>query len=444
MKTYQEIVDYIYGIPKFTKKNTQNDTRLFYAFLKKPGIKQKIIHVAGTNGKGSVCAYVNQILVESGCSVGMFTSPHLVHIEERFQMNGEQINREKFVELFMYILEKIKTYQKTNPDYFPTFFEFLFFMAMQYFENQKTMFIILETGLGGRLDATNIIEEPLVCVITKIGLDHTEYLGNSISQIASEKAGIIKKNVPVVYWNENENVNTVIEAKAGKENAKLYPINQKNVKIVKNRDKKIDFSYNSSYYKDMYCKLDTKAFYQVENALIAIKVFEAIHEVISIKTRKIQIGLLKTKWPGRMEEIAPNIYLDGAHNVDGIKAMLQGIQFEKGEKNILLFSVVNDKKYEDMIFELCKAKVFTCVCITKIPGERGIETEILKEIFNKYGEADIFVIDNAKDAYQYCIEQKRKDQKIHSLYVTGSLYLIGLIKEIVEENKPDLNVEELT
>ncbi len=432
MKTYQEIVDYIYQIPKFTKKNSEVTSRAFFDFLKKPGSNQKIIHVAGTNGKGSICAYLNQILIESEHSVGMFTSPHLVYIEERFQINGVMIARDKFVALFQDVFHKIILFQDKNPSYHPTFFELLFFMAMQYFEKEKVEIIILETGLGGRLDATNIIAEPLISVISKIGFDHMEFLGNSLYEIASEKAGIIKRNIPVVYWSEEDEVNKAIIEKATKEHAKLYPISNLNVKIEKNRDKKIDFSYNSSYYKDMYCKLNTVALYQVENALLAIKVIEAIRNKISVNKEEILAGLYKTKWPGRMEEVSANVYLDGAHNVDGMKAMLQGISFIKGEKDILLFSAVKDKNYEGMIFELSKVKEFTEICITKIPGDRGINPSVIEEIFRKYGKENVCIIENVTEAYQVCKLKMQEQKEIHAMYVVGSLYLVGLIKEIID------------
>lgn len=442
MKTYQEIVDYIYSIPKFTSKNTMEHTSLFYAFLKQPGNNLKIIHVAGTNGKGSVCAYINQIFMESEHLVGMFTSPHLVCMEERFQINGKKISQEEFTGLFHILSKEVIRYQKKNPTYYPTFFEFLFFMAMVYFEEKKVEVIILETGLGGRLDATNIISNPIVSVITKIGLDHTEYLGNSITEIATEKAGIIKKNVPVVFWSDNEEVNTVISRKAKEKNAKLYPINLSKVEVNKNRDKNIDFSYNSSYYRCIHCKLNNTSLYQVENALLAIRVFEVIRKVFSVEKKKIQIGLSKTKWPGRMEEAEPNIYLDGAHNVDGIQAMLRGIHFKKGEKKILLFSVVKDKNYEAMISELAKKNQFNLICITKIPGERGLETEKIKKIVQKYTKIDVLIIEDVKEAFEYCKKEMQKNKETQTLYVVGSLYLIGLIKEILEKTKIDSDTEE--
>lgn len=200
---YEEAVDYVLQIPKFTKKNTPEDTRRFYEYLGRPGERSGLIHVAGTNGKGSVCSYIDSVLEEAGYRTGLFTSPHLVDVRERFRLKGEMISTEDFARVFNQVLENVENFSEKcgNGVYHPTFFEMLFFMAMLWFQEKRADYIILETGMGGRLDATNVIAHPCVTVITRIGLDHTEYLGNSKEEIAGEKAGIIKKGVPVVFWN---------------------------------------------------------------------------------------------------------------------------------------------------------------------------------------------------------------------------------------------------
>ena len=158
----------------------------------------KVIHVAGTNGKGSVCAYLNSVLQTAGYSVGMFTSPHLESINERFQINGKNVENEQLVHAFERV-QRAATVMRREGMPHPTFFEFLFAMAMVLFEENHVEYAVLETGLGGRLDATNVIKKPAVTVITSVSLDHTEWLGGTIEEIAAEKAGIIKAGVPVVY-----------------------------------------------------------------------------------------------------------------------------------------------------------------------------------------------------------------------------------------------------
>lgn len=192
IKNYEQAVEYILDVPKFTKKNDMSDTKRFLKKLKNPEKDMKIIHIAGTNGKGSVCAYLCSVLKEAGFLTGMFTSPHLVDIRERFRIGGEMISEEQFLQVFLQVYENI------DGDYHPTFFEYLFFMAILLFKKAKVDYCILETGLGGRLDATNAVEKKEISIITEIGFDHMEYLGSTLTEIAGEKAGIIKENTPVV------------------------------------------------------------------------------------------------------------------------------------------------------------------------------------------------------------------------------------------------------
>ena len=198
--SYDEAVDYVYRIPTFTKKNTPEDTRGFYEYLDCPGEREgssqpAIVHVAGTNGKGSVCSYVSSVMIGAGYHTAMFTSPHLVDIRERFRIDGEMMRKETFLELLNFCLEKVEEFRKKNGSetYHPTYFEILFFIAMLWFEQQNVDVIVLETGMGGMRDATNVIRRPAVSVITRIGLDHMEYLGDTKEKIAQEKAGIIKE-----------------------------------------------------------------------------------------------------------------------------------------------------------------------------------------------------------------------------------------------------------
>ena len=196
--TFEEAVNYLYDVPRFTKKNTLTDTKAYLQRLGNPDAKMKIIHVAGTNGKGSTCAYMRSILEAAGYRVAVFTSPHLVDIRERFLIKGEMVEKQTFLDAFLQIYESLdwKILSQDSETvtekvaYHPTFFEYLFFMAMIIFSKEEIDYCILETGLGGRLDATNAVSQKELSVITRISLDHVEYLGDTIAQIASEKAGI--------------------------------------------------------------------------------------------------------------------------------------------------------------------------------------------------------------------------------------------------------------
>ena len=218
--SYEEALSYIESIPKFTSKNTLEVTRAYLELLGSPEKGQRVIHAAGTNGKGSVCAYLSKILQTAGYSAGLFISPHLVDIRERMSLDGEMVSKEEFFDLFHRILSVCGREGLPHPAYF----EFLYLMAMVWFSEKKPDFLVLETGLGGRLDATNAGEKKEMTVITRIGIDHTQYLGTTLSEIASEKAGILRPGVPLVCLEEPPEAFSVIRARAVEIGAPLYPI----------------------------------------------------------------------------------------------------------------------------------------------------------------------------------------------------------------------------
>ena len=210
--TYEEAAAYIEEIPKFTKKHTLEHTKTFLKRLGNPAADRKIVHVAGTNGKGSVCAYLQAILMAEGKRTGFFTSPHLVSVNERIRMDNVQIDNKTFLEVFRKVLKTVRRMEEDGIEH-PSYFEFLFGMGMTAFAETDVEYIILETGLGGRLDATNAVEKPALSIITSISLDHTAILGDTIRKIAVEKAGIIKPKVPVFFDGSNKEAAEVIRTK---------------------------------------------------------------------------------------------------------------------------------------------------------------------------------------------------------------------------------------
>lgn len=425
VKSYEEAEEYILQIPKFAKKNSLDVTKQFYERLGSPAKQIKTIHVAGTNGKGSVCSYLNGILTEGGYSVGMFTSPHLVTMRERICISGLLASKKEFLEAFCYVMERVEEVQ-TEEQYHPTFFEILFFIAMVIFEKRKPDYLILETGLGGRLDTTNIVEKPVVTILTEIGLDHMEYLGDTLTQIAYEKAGIIKPEVPVVYWKKEQEVTNVIEKTASKQRTKAFSVEISSCKNCEIQNKSIAFSLKSRYYDYIRLVLPTIALYQVENVSLAIAALEIIDAGRTIMKEQIEKAVSSTKWEGRMEEIAPNVYVDGAHNQDGIKAFVETVKATERRDNILLFSAVKDKDYEKMIQILMKEELFSYIAVTQIEGERGTQSETLKEVFRKYTNKTIHTFESMEEAYQSCLREQEGEAK---LYIVGSLYLVGMVKE---------------
>ena len=460
---YKQIQEYILNIPKFRKEGSIEQTRKFYEFLGKPGGEGTIVHVAGTNGKGSTCAYMNSVLTEAGYKVGMFTSPHLVSIRERMRINQELISEEDFANCFQELMNCIEKYNnnsdkneyriinenisrnfnedinknlvhdiiegkgKTEQEecYLPTFYEFLFFMAMLYFEEQNVDVIILETGLGGRLDATNVIDAPKVAVITEIGKDHMEYLGNTFEKIAEEKAGIIKTGSVVVYSRNRQESAEVIERKARDKRALCKCVEKLGKQDYRFVDKKIDFSFLSRYYGYIPITLNTSAVYQIENARVALTALEVLG--LNISAEAMQKGIEKCKWEGRMEEILPGIYLDGAHNEDGIEAFISSVKMDECRgKRWLLFSAVADKEYKNMKDKLIDSGLFSYVYVAPLKNIRGISKEELENITSGL---EVRISDSTCEGLQEIISLKKENDFV---YVTGSLYLVGEIKGTFE------------
>ena len=429
--TYEEAVEYVLQIPKFTKKNTPEDTRRFYEYLGRPGESSGLIHVAGTNGKGSVCSYINAVLEEAGYCPGLFVSPHLVDVRERFRLKGQMISKEDFTEIFMKVLENVENFCKKSGGgvYHPTFFEMLFFMGMLWFQEKGADYIILETGMGGRLDATNVIDHPLVTVITHLGLDHTEYLGDTREKIAGEKAGIIKKGVPVVFWEQEEEVNRVIVEKAREMSSEVIPVSEKQVVLFKFKNKTVDFSMSSEYYEYIRASLPTAAVYQKENAALAIRALEVLGRTVPLTRQQVETGLSGAKWEGRMEEVLPGVYIDGAHNEDGIQAFLDSVREDgcRGKRH-LLFSVVSDKRAENMIGRIVDSGLFADVAIAPIDSARSLTQEQLLSLWKGRNHARLY--HNPEEAWDALISEKDEADMV---YAAGSLYLAGQLKAYMKK-----------
>ncbi|MBQ4530650.1 MAG: bifunctional folylpolyglutamate synthase/dihydrofolate synthase [Lachnospiraceae bacterium] len=432
--TYQEAVNYILEVPKFTKKNGLDNTRQLIKILGNPEKNMKIIHVAGTNGKGSVCSFTASMLTEAGYKTGLFTSPHLVKINERFKIDGQDISDQEFTEVFEEVKKAIETLLEQGYSH-PTFFELLFALALMYFQKHNVEYVVLETGLGGRLDSTNVIEKPVITAITSISLDHTQYLGNSIEEIAAEKAGIIKKNVPVVIGINKESVVQEIEQVARERSAEILKIHKRDYKICEKTNKHIDFSLNVKYYGNVRVFLPYSAFYQVENAIVAIRIVEQLLEKDRFIPEIINQGFQKRLWQGRMEQVMEDIYLDGAHNEDGIRAFIEtAADIAKDRECVLLFGAVKEKDYQEMIREIVEKVRVSEIVVTELNTERTMKSEQLKETFEQYTEAQVVNCNNTEIAWTKALEFKGKEKV---LFCAGSLYLVGELKGIIGVVKND-------
>ena len=431
---YEQAEAYIYDIPKFTTKNGPEHTKQMLALLGNPGMDKKMIHVAGTNGKGSVCAYLESLLLGQGFHTGVFVSPHLVTMCERIRIDRHMITEREFYDAFVTVRDAIVLKQEKEPEFpHPTFFEFLFLMGMVVFEAKKVDVIVLETGLGGRLDATNVVT-PKVSVITRIGLDHCQYLGDTKEKIAKEKAGIIKNDTPVVYADTLCEVSRVIEQEAKEKHAKAYPVGTKDFRVEKSNHKTVDFSFHSRYYSYIGFTLSTTALYQAENAALALRAFEVFMGEAHYLPDELQASLSETKWEARMDEVLPGIFVDGAHNVDGVRAFLETVSaHEHTGKNILIFGVVSDKAYPEMIDMIMQSGLFDEILITGMADERAVHADTLQEIFTRYTTEKLHEFKKVSDALSYGIKEKGETDR---LYIAGSLYLAGYILPLLKEEFP--------
>lgn len=421
---YTEAVDYIETIPKFTVKHPPEHTRELLSRLGNPQEGIKIIHVAGTNGKGSVCAYLNAMLLAGGKKTGLFTSPHLVRINERFQINGEDVSDEQFLNAFLKVEKAAKEYEAEGEGH-PSYFETLFLMGMLIFKEAGVEYLVMETGLGGRLDATNVVEKPLACIITSISRDHTEYLGDTLEAIAGEKAGIIKAGVPVIYDASQPGPASVIAAKAKEMGSPAWPMVPSFYEMKTQSREGITFTFAYPGGEKAELAIPYVAKYQMMNASLAFYTMHILQDVHDIPKNVLAEGLSKIKWPCRMEMAAPGVIIDGAHNEDGIAQFVSTAGYFAKENEItILFTAVADKHYHEMIGEICEGIHPSHVVATQIDGSRVVPAEVLAEDFRKAGCTDVCAEPEIGAAYEKALGKKGSGM----LFCVGSLYLAGELK----------------
>ena len=304
---------YLNEIPKFTsEKHTAEGLRRMLSYLNALPQEERIVHVAGTNGKGSVCSFLDAVLQKAGKRTARFTSPHLVRVTERFSFDGQEADDALFLEAFEAVKASYAHFEQEGLGH-PTYFEYLFLMFMWMVRRKKPEYVILETGLGGRLDATNCIEHPALTVITSISLDHMEYLGGTVTQIAGEKAGILKKNMPVVYDDTDAAASAVIRNRAAELSYPAYPISPAVYTDLRREHGGMILMIKE---KSQRLFIPFEAEYQAVNACIA---YQAAR-LLAVDGETAAAGIRNAVWRRRMEEIQDGVYLDGAHNEGGIRA----------------------------------------------------------------------------------------------------------------------------
>lgn len=442
--TWEEAVEHINSVSRYGNRPGAECTKALLARLGNPERELKIIHIAGTNGKGSVCMYIAGMLRSLGLNTGVFTSPHLIRENERIRFNDELISDEDFTDCF----EKVHRAElELLKDGFGqiSYFDFFVGIAMLYYAMKKPDVVILETGLGGRLDSTNAVESPVMTVITSISLDHVAILGDTVEKIAAEKAGIIKHGAPVVYVAGQE-YSHVIEEKAEAMGIKAAGVEKSQCEIHEIGSKHIDFSLDSIYYKDNVFRLATPAVYQVMNAALAMTAVQMLVESrcfdrIAYDSMgrqnyidRIRRGLESVTWEGRMEQVCEGFYIDGAHNPDGIAALLDtAAAMKKNTRGhyVLMFSAVNDKDYSSMIKEICDSNIFDEYVITQIEGARCLDVSKIADTFRRYTDGHVNEEPDVGQAVKKSVECFGGNATV---ICAGSLYLAGEVRKVMLDN----------
>lgn len=418
---YNEALKYIEGTGKFGINLGLKRIERLCELMGSPEKDLKVIHVAGTNGKGSTTTFISSMLKKSGYKVGIYTSPYIERFTERIRINDDEISKENISRIVTEMVPHIDRLVEEGLDH-PTEFEIITAAAFKYFSEMKTDFVVLEVGLGGRFDATNVIT-PLVSVITTISFDHVNILGDTLGKIAYEKAGIIKSGVPVVVYPQEKEAMDVISEVAQEKKAGIYFVSDSKYEVISNTVDGIVFNVKAlNEYKNL--KINMLADYQVMNAITAITAIDVLKEQgIKITDDGVLTGLEGARWPGRFEILKRDPYyvvLDGAHNIQGIKALTTAARRYFNDKKIkIVCGMLGDKSYEEMIGEL------STICeyfIAVTPNSnRALPSDDLKGVIEsngKYAES----VETIEEGVKRGLEVTKDDEV---LLFCGSLYMIG-------------------
>ena len=428
---YEEAIQFIHSTYKFgSKLGLQNITRLT-ELLGNPQDSYKIIHVAGTNGKGSTSNMIHDVLMNSGYKTGLFISPFLEEFTERIQINKNHIDKDSLARITNMVKEKIDIMVKEGYNH-PTEFEVVTAIGFKYFQEQKIDFLVLEVGLGGRFDATNVVGNTLVSVITSISYDHMEYLGDTLEKIAFEKAGIVKNDSNVVIYPQEENIVNTIKAVAKEKNAAVYEVDKKNIEKLKGDLTGQWFKYlKTDVFNLPEVKTSFLGEHQLYNALTALRALEIVKDAgYNITENSILEGLKNCRFAGRFEIMheSPVIVLDGGHNINGIEYFSKAVKENfKDNKIILFFGMLKDKNPEDVlsyVIPLCK-EVYTLT-----PNNpRAMKAEDLAELFKKHSDLKVTPLNE----YKEIIPVLNKIGKNEYVAFVGSLYMIGDVRTLIKK-----------
>ncbi len=415
---YNEALEYIHSVAWMGSRPGLSRTVELLKLLGNPEKDIKFVHVAGTNGKGSTCSMLNSVLIEAGCNVGLYTSPYIVRFNERMQVNGEPISDNELAEL----TEIVKPLAESMEDK-PTEFELITALSFLYFKRHNCDVVVLEVGMGGRLDSTNVIESPLVSVITGVAVDHIAVLGTTVPQIAVEKAGIIKEGRPVVYGGRDDSAFEVISEKAKECSSELTRTKLDTIKINSVGIEGINFDYSG--YNNLEISLCGS--YQPENAATVIETVRALRECgFEITENQLRAGLKNARWRARFEVLStdPVVIFDGSHNLQGITGAVGSIkEFFGDDKVVLLMGVLADKDYRDMVSLLAPLAESAFTVMPNSP--RALKSDELAKVFANFNvNATPFddIESGVASAYERAKTQNMPLVMLGSLYMYGDVY----------------------
>lgn len=421
--SYQETIAYLYGLQKHGIKLSLHNIARLMETLGGPHRKFPSVHVAGTNGKGSTSAFIARVLQSAGYRVGLYTSPHLVHFGERILIQGERISEQDVIRLAKQVRKAAESTLSDGASLNPTFFEVTTAMALMHFAEKRVDIAVIETGMGGRLDATNIVT-PLVSVITNIDLEHTEFLGHSLEAIAGEKAGIIKERVPLVTAAHQPEVISVLQHATESKHALLSMASRDffSTKSTSSEGQAFDYQGIDSSYQSL--RIGMLGEHQIDNAGLAVAAVEWLRRAgFAIDEQALRRGLLETRWQGRLERIAeqPDVFLDGAHNPASAKKLAAAAKELKKRYNrmVLLIGVLSDKDYPGILAELLP--LADHVIATQPNYVRSLDAEVLeREIKKKHRSVE--KQETCADAIERALRGASHQDLI---LITGSLYVVG-------------------
>lgn len=418
MEELERELEYLYGLERFGMIFGLENVSALLHHLGNPHLALKAVHVTGTNGKGSVCAFLHSVLSRR-YKVGLYTSPHLHRVNERIKINKKEIEDSKLLELIKFLRTKVE--EKGIPKVF-TFFDFLTAVAFAYFKQELVDLAIVEVGLGGRLDSTNVLV-PLVSVITNVGHDHMDVLGPTLEDIAREKAGIIKEGRPLVCGELKENPLKVILEEAQKKGSKVLLLGRDFCYQASQK-----FSFQGRRWRFEGLELGLLGKHQFANAALALAVLELLEEIgFPVSEEEVRLGLKETKWPGRLEVFGegPKVVLDGAHNPEGVEVLCDALAEMTFSRLHLVIGIMADKPWKEMLKKLLPLS--DRVIAFRPSNPRALDPQTIVEEAETYG-LDAICAKEAKEALQIALDHAGQDDLI---LVTGSLFTVAEVRELL-------------